>query len=85
MVNHMAPGDTWRKLKELVPPVLYIVGADSPVSTPLSNQRKMENTPIAEMITVPGAGHLVNLEKPKETGRRPDPKQLRRVLTNAKL
>ena len=68
MVNHLAPADTWRKLREVVPPVQYIVGGDSPVSSPVSNARKMENTPIAEMVTVGGVGHLVPLEKPVETG-----------------
>jgi pimeloyl-ACP methyl ester carboxylesterase len=66
--QHPVPADTWRKLKEVVPPVLYIVGGDSDVSTPRANQRKMENTPKAEMEIIPGVGHLVPLEKPTETG-----------------
>jgi pimeloyl-ACP methyl ester carboxylesterase len=66
--QHFAPANTFRKLKEVVPPVLYIVGGDSPVSPPHANRRKMENTPIAEMASIPGVGHLVPLEKPTETG-----------------
>lgn len=65
---HPAPAHTFRRLKELVPPVLYIVGAHSPISPPLANQRKLALTPIAEMTSVDGAGHLVPLEKPLETG-----------------
>jgi pimeloyl-ACP methyl ester carboxylesterase len=66
--QHSVPADTWRKLKEVVPPVLYIVGGDSDVSTPRANQRKMENTPTAEMESIPCVGHLVPMEKPTETG-----------------
>ncbi|CCX13110.1 Alpha/beta hydrolase family-domain-containing protein [Pyronema domesticum] len=62
-----AAGDTFRKLHEVVVPVLYIVGGDSPVSTPISNKRKMERTRGAEMISIPGTGHLVPLEKPTES------------------
>lgn len=66
-----AAGDTFRKLHEVVVPVLYIVGGDSPVSTPISNKRKMERTRGAEMISIPGTGHLVPLEKPTESGEFP--------------
>lgn len=65
---HEACGDTWRKLPEVRPKVLYIVGTESPVSTEASNKRKMEYTPRAEMVAIAGAGHLVPLEKPIETG-----------------
>ncbi|KAH0603738.1 uncharacterized protein H6S33_007397 [Morchella sextelata] len=61
------PGVTFRALKQLVPPVLYIVGSESTVCLPEVNQRKMENTPKAEMEVVEGAGHLVPMEAPGET------------------
>ncbi|RPB14877.1 alpha/beta-hydrolase [Morchella conica CCBAS932] len=61
------PGVTFRALKQLVPPVLYIVGSESTVCIPEVNQRKMENTPKAEMEMVEGAGHLVPMEAPGET------------------
>lgn len=65
--NHVAPADTFRKLKELTRPVLYIVGGDSPVSPEWVNKRKLENTPNAEMVSVPDVGHLIPMEKPAET------------------
>lgn len=60
------PGATYRSLKQLVPPVLYIVGGDSTVCLPVVNQRKMENTPQADMEVIPGVGHLVPMEAPEE-------------------
>ena len=67
-VEHEACGDTWRRLPQIRPKVLYIVGKDSPVSTEICNKRKMEYTPRAEMVEIAGTGHLVPLEKPSETG-----------------
>jgi len=67
--THFASADTHSKLKEVVPPVLYIMGGDSYISTPTSNKLKVENTPIAELFIVPGTGHLVTFEKPTETGK----------------
>lgn len=69
--THPAPAHTFRRLKELVPPVLYVVGADSPTSPPVVNRRKLARTPVAEMAIVDGTGHMMPFEKPLETGSSP--------------
>ncbi|KAL7276239.1 hypothetical protein RUND412_000775 [Rhizina undulata] len=61
------PTATFRSLNLLKPPVLYIVGGKSPICSPPVNERKMERTPDAEIVTVAEADHLVPMEYPKET------------------
>lgn len=62
------PGITFRHLKYLVPPVLYIIGEKSEFTGPVLNKRKIENTRIAEVEIIEGYGHLVPLEAPILTG-----------------
>ncbi|KAF3929244.1 hypothetical protein AA313_de0205154 [Arthrobotrys entomopaga] len=60
--------DMFRLLKEVKTPVCYIQGGDSPINYGNGNEVKMEHTPKpCEMHVLPGVGHLVPQEKPRET------------------
>lgn len=62
------PGVTFRHLKYLVPPVLYIIGGKSEFSGPVLNKRKIDNTRVAEIEIIEEYGHLVPLEAPVLAG-----------------
>lgn len=53
------------RLKEIKCPALVIVGADDP-GTPVSMAREIqENLPGAELVVIPSAAHLSNVEQPE--------------------
>jgi 3-oxoadipate enol-lactonase len=57
------------RLKEIACPVLIIVGADDP-STPFAMAQEIhENIPGSELVVIPSAAHLVNIEQPEEFNR----------------
>ncbi|KAL2435165.1 Type I acyl-CoA thioesterase mpaH [Exophiala dermatitidis] len=71
------PGQTFRRLPELKPPVLYIFGAKSELATPVLRRKKMETTgtgiggsggqkngKVEEVVL--DCGHLVPMERVKE-------------------
>lgn len=53
-------------LEAIAVPTLVLVGEDDPI-TPLADSRRIAAAiPSAQLVVIPGAGHLLNLEKPKE-------------------
>ncbi len=62
------PFNLWPDLKRLQLPVLVIRGQESDTFGPASERALKRRLPGAVTRVVPGAGHLVPLEKPEEVG-----------------
>jgi pimeloyl-ACP methyl ester carboxylesterase len=62
------PTDIWRDVPRLTIPVLVIRGAESNIFLPATQERMTVRLPGACFVTIPGAGHLVPMERPAETG-----------------
>jgi 3-oxoadipate enol-lactonase len=61
--------DVTARLKEIECPVLIIVGADD-VGTPFAMAQEIhENLPGSELVVIPSAAHLANIEQPAEFNR----------------
>jgi pimeloyl-ACP methyl ester carboxylesterase len=58
--------DIWRTLASLKPPLLIIRGDESDTFREVTARRVQNLLPQASMLAIPGAGHLVPLEKPVE-------------------
>jgi 3-oxoadipate enol-lactonase len=68
IVRLMERPDSTAMLGTIRMPVLVIVG-DEDVRTPPGDARRMTDTiPAAELVVIPGAGHLSNLEQPERFG-----------------
>jgi pimeloyl-ACP methyl ester carboxylesterase len=59
----------WREIEKLRAPLLVIRGAETDTLMPGAVKMLRRRLPNAEYRDVPGAGHLVPMEKPEEVGR----------------
>jgi pimeloyl-ACP methyl ester carboxylesterase len=62
------PTDIWRYVPKVQAPLLVIYGEDSDTFRPASQRRMARLLPAARFSVIPGAGHLVAMEHPDETG-----------------
>jgi pimeloyl-ACP methyl ester carboxylesterase len=62
------PADVWRAVPHLRTPALVIRGERSETFRPESHARMAQSVPHARFVVIPGAGHLVPVERPAETG-----------------
>jgi pimeloyl-ACP methyl ester carboxylesterase len=62
------PTDVWRAVPRLRTPALVIRGQGSDTFRPESQARMAGLVPQARFVVIPGAGHLVPMERPVETG-----------------
>lgn len=62
------PADVWRAVPHLRRPALIIRGERSDTFRPESQARMERLLPQARFVVIPGAGHLVPMEHPAETG-----------------
>ncbi|MGQ0568751.1 MAG: alpha/beta fold hydrolase [Armatimonadota bacterium] len=56
-------------LPSITAPTLVVVGEEDTVTPPASSEEMVGALPHARMITIPGAGHLANLEAPEAFNR----------------
>lgn len=63
-----APADVWHYVPKLTIPVLGIRGERSDTFRPQAQRRMARLLPGARFIQIPDAGHLVPMERPRETG-----------------
>jgi 3-oxoadipate enol-lactonase len=66
LVDH----DTRARLSAISVPTLVMVGAEDTETPPSYAAAIAERVPGAELVVVPGAGHLLNLEQPEVVGER---------------
>ncbi len=62
------PTDVWRAVPRLQTPTLVIRGGRSNTFRPTSQALMRYLVPRARFVVIPGAGHLVPMERPAETG-----------------
>lgn len=62
------PHDLWSQVGDLQVPLLLVYGEDSNTFRPSAARALRRVLPQAELYRVPGAGHLVPLEQPREIG-----------------
>jgi 3-oxoadipate enol-lactonase len=55
--------DSTETLRQLGVPVLVVVGAEDPITPPADAERMAGLAPRAELVVVPGASHLANIEQ----------------------
>ena len=71
-----ADAELWPELPRMVPPVTAVTGADDPGSTPAMSEALAARVPDGRAVIVPGARHLLPLERPDAVrtaiGDRPD-------------
>ena len=56
--------DSTALLPQITVPTLVIVGEEDELTPPEDSRRIAEAVPGATLVTIPGAGHLSNLEQP---------------------
>jgi len=61
-----SPHTLWPAIRDLAVPTLFIRGARSTTLGPAATRRLQRLGPPVEVIQIPGAGHLVPMEKPAE-------------------
>lgn len=64
----LIPTDVWKSVPRLRLPALVLRGEHSETFLPQAMERMRRLLPHARYHTVPGAGHMVPLERPEETG-----------------
>ncbi|WP_298252335.1 alpha/beta fold hydrolase [uncultured Arthrobacter sp.] len=62
-------GTVRERAAELVPPVLLVVAEQDPLGSPESQRELAALVPDATLRMIPGVGHLVHYEKPREAAR----------------
>jgi pimeloyl-ACP methyl ester carboxylesterase len=59
--------DAYDRLPKVTSPTLVLFGSEDVVTPPSANREVAERIPGAQVVAIPGAGHLVRLERPRET------------------
>lgn len=59
--------DAYDRLPEIDCPTMVLFGSEDVITTPAVNLEVAERIPGAQVVAIDGAGHLVRLEKPRET------------------
>src|SRR5882724_8929204 len=64
IANGFVPTDLWRFVRQIKPPIIYVVGGRSTI-VPAATQQELKKTlSQAVIMTVPGAGHYPSEENP---------------------
>jgi len=64
IANGFVPTDLWRFVRQIKPPIIYVVGGRSTI-VPAATQEELKKTlSQAVIVTVPGAGHYPSEENP---------------------
>ena len=62
------PTDIWRDVPHLHTPALILRGEGSDIFLPAAQARLAHRLPLAQFVTISGAGHLLPMERPAEIG-----------------
>jgi pimeloyl-ACP methyl ester carboxylesterase len=66
IANGFIPTELWRFVRQIKPPIIYILGGRSTVVPAVTQEELKKALPQAEIATVPGTGHYPSEESPAE-------------------
>ena len=66
LVMGFVPTELWRFIEEIADPTIYILGGDSNIVPPETQERLRQTIPDVEIVVFPGVGHYPSLEAPLE-------------------
>ena len=66
IANGFVPTELWRFVRQIKPPIIYIVGGRSTVVPAATQEELKKALPQAEIAIIPGAGHYPSEESPAE-------------------
>jgi pimeloyl-ACP methyl ester carboxylesterase len=66
IANGFVPTELWRFVRQIKPPIIYILGGRSTVVPAMTQEELKKALPQAEIVTVPGSGHYPSEENPSE-------------------
>ena len=66
IANGFVPTELWRFVRQIKPPIIYILGGRSTVVPAATQEELKEALPQAEIAIIPGAGHYPSEESPAE-------------------
>jgi pimeloyl-ACP methyl ester carboxylesterase len=66
IANGFVPTELWRFVRQIKPPIIYILGGRSTVVPAATQDELKKALPQAEIVTVPGTGHYPSEESPAE-------------------
>jgi pimeloyl-ACP methyl ester carboxylesterase len=66
LVKGFVPTELWRFIENIAGPTLYILGGDSPIVPPETQERLKATIPDCQTVVFPGVGHYRHLERPDD-------------------
>jgi len=66
IANGFVPTELWRFVRQIKPPIIYILGGRSTVVPAATQEELKKALPQAEIAIIPGAGHYPSEESPAE-------------------
>ncbi len=64
--NGFVPTELWRFVRQIKPPIIYVLGGRSTIVPAATQEELRKVLPQAQIVTVPGVGHYPSEENPKE-------------------
>ena len=66
IANGFVPTELWRFVREIKPPIIYVLGGRSTIVPPATQQELKRVLPQAQIVTLPGLGHYPSEENTKD-------------------
>lgn len=64
LVNGFVPTELWSDVQRITSPTLYVLGSNSKIVPPSTQERLKVSIPGCEIVVMPGVGHYPHLESP---------------------